>query len=239
MTGQPRRVSAFSHYRVLLAKDLAREFRTHEMLSSMGTYALLVLVVFGAALAQTTAKLDIAQISGGLIWMLVIFTSLLGLNRSFAYEKEDGALEGILLVPMDRGIIYLSKATANLLFLLAVEVVALPLFYFFFLSGVTPAATLPLVVWPLLIGTIGTAGIGTLLATITSATRGRELLLALLFIPLAFPLLYACVAATTFAIVGGEDIMGIWLPPFALAVGYDIVMLLASWVLYGFVVAGQ
>jgi len=231
------RVSTFTHYRILLGKDLRREFRTREMLTSMGIYTLLVLVVFGTALVQATNKVDILQMSGGLFWALIVFTSLLGLNRSFAYEKEDGALEGILLVPMDRSVIFLSKVTANLLFLLIVEVIAIPLFFLFFLGGQPMQPSLPWVFGPLLVGTIGIAGIGTLLATITINTRGKDVLLALLFIPLIFPLLYACVSATTVAITGGATFMDVYLPSITLAIGYDIVMILVSWVLYDFVVS--
>jgi len=89
---------------------------------------------------------------------------------------------------------------------------------------------------PLFCGTIGIAGIGTLLATITMNTRGKDVLLAVLFIPLTYPLLYACVSATTVAILGGE-IMGVYTPALALAAGYDVIMLLASWLLYDFVVS--
>ena len=221
----------------LLRKDLEQEFRTKEMLTSMGIYALLVLVVYGAALAQTTSTLDVLQMSGGLLWALIVFTSLLGLNRSFAHEKEQGCLEGILLVPLDRSVIFLAKATSNLLFLLAVEVVAVPLFYFFFLTTVTPGESFWLLAVPLFVGTVGVAGIGTLLSTITVNTRGKDVMLAVLFIPLVFPLLWACVSATTAVVVGAEGYMDVMLTSLALGVGYDVVMLLASWVLYDFVIS--
>ena len=231
-----KRPSTISQYRILLAKDLRQEFRTREMLTSMGIYAVLVLVVFGAALAQAARGFDVLQVSGGLIWALIIFTSLLGLNRAFSHEKEEGALEGILLTPLDRSVIFLSKATSNLLFLLLVELITLPLFYFFFLSGTQVAPTFWMVLGPLAVGTIGIAGIGTLLATITMNTRGKDVLLAVLFIPLSYPLLYACVSATTVAILGGE-ITDVYIPALAVAAGYDVVMLLVSWLLYDFVVS--
>ena len=75
--------STFAQYKTLLAKDLQQEFRTKEMLTSMGIYALLVLIVYGASLGQTAQATDVLQISGGLLWALIVFTSLLGLNRSF------------------------------------------------------------------------------------------------------------------------------------------------------------
>ena len=229
--------SLFSQYIILLRKDLKQEFRTREMLTSMGIYALLVIIVYGAALALTARGIDIANMGGGLLWVLIVFTSLLGLGRSFAHEKEQGCLEGILLVPLDRSAIYLAKATANIIFMLAVEVRAVPLFYFFFMTGQTASPTLPAIVLPLIIGTIGMAGIGTMLSTITMNTTSKDVLLAVLFIPIIYPLLYACVTATTAAITGTEFWTDLYVMPLVLACGYDIVMLLVCWVLYDFVVS--
>ena len=225
------RPSAWRQYRTLLAKDLRQEMHTKEMLTSMGLYALLVLVVYGAALAQSTSRLDVLQLSGGLLWAVILFTSLLGLNRSFSYEKEQGALEGMLLVPMDRSVIFLAKATANLLFLLVIELICVPLFFFFFLSTVTAASSWPLMAVPLIVGTIGIAGVGTLLSTVTVNTRGKDVMLAVLFIPLA------CVAATTCVMVGQAGYMHTFATSLALAGGYDVVMTLLSWALYDFVVS--
>ena len=232
MAVELKKPSTFRQYKTLLRKDLEQEFRTKEMLTSMGIYALLVIIVYGAALAQTSQTTDVLQMSGGLLWALIVFTSLLGLNRSFAHEKEQGCMEGILLVPMDRSVVFLAKSTSNLLFLLVVEVIAVPLFYFFFLTTTTPSESFWLLVVPL-----GVAGIGTLLSTITINTRGKDVMLAVLFIPLIFPLLYACVSATTAVIVGAEGYADIMLTSLALAGGYDVIMILASWVLYDFVIS--
>lgn len=229
--------STFSQYKTLLRKDLEREFRTREMTTSMGIYALLVLIVYGAAVSQASSDLDVLQIAGGLFWALVVFTSLLGLNRSFACDKEQGCLEGILLVPLDRSVVFLAKATSNLLFLLAIEVIAVPLFFFFFLTNVELGAQAPFALLVLLAGSIGIAGVGTLLSTITVNTRGKDVMLAVLFIPLIFPLLYACVAATTAVLVGAEGCMDVFATSMAMACGYDVVMVLLGWVLYDFVIS--
>lgn len=228
--------TTFQQYKTLVGKDVRREFRTKEMLTSMGIYAVLVLVVYGAALSQTARQFDILQMSGGLLWALVVFTSLLGLNRSFSVEKENGCLEGVLLVPLDRSVVFLAKATSNFVFLLVVEIIVLPLFWFFFLTTTNPAPTWPMMLAPLLVGTVGIAGVGTLLSTITVNTRGKDVLLAVLFIPLVFPLVYACVAATTVVVAGG-DIEGVYATALLLALVYDVVMVLLSWVLYDFVVS--
>ena len=222
---------------ILLRKDLRQEFRTREMLTSMGIYALLVIIVYGAALALVARGIDIATMGGGLIWVLIVFTSLLGLGRSFAHEKEQGCMDGLLLAPIDRSAIFLAKAVANILFMLAVEVITVPLFYFFFMTGVPVAPTLPAIVAPLVVGTVGMAGIGTMLSTITMNTRSRDVMLAVLFIPIIYPLLFACVTATTAAITGTELWTDLFIMPLVLACGYDVVMLLGCWVLCDSVVS--
>ena len=229
-------VSGWSQFKALLAKDLRQEVRTREMLTSMVVYALLVLTIYGAALAQVGDILQVESLAGGLLWALIIFTSLLGLARSFARETESGCLEAILLAPVDRGVIFFAKAVSNLIFLVLVECLVLPLFFLFFLSGAEIAATTPMIALPLLVGTVGVAGVGTLLSTMTIDTRGRDVLLAILFIPVVFPLLYACVGATTVAFVGVEGTMGTYWTSLALAGAYDVIMVAAAWGLYEFVV---
>ncbi len=232
-TGRP---SAFAQYRALLMKDIWQELRTREMLTSMVVYALLVLTIYGAALAQVGDDLQVLSFAGGLLWALIVFTSLLGLNRSFSHETESGCLEGILLAPIDRAVVFLAKATSNLLFLAVVELIVLPLFFLFFLSGAQLAATTPMIALPLVVGTIGVAGVGTLLSTMTIDTRGRDVLLAILFIPVIFPLLYACVSATTVAFLGVEGTFGSFWTSCGIAAAYDVIMIAASWGLYEFVV---
>jgi heme exporter protein B len=235
-----------NHYWLLLKKDLLLEWHTKEMLTSMGIYAVLVLVVFGVAIATTSTGANIAPISGGLIWAMIVFTSLLGLNRSFAHEKEEACLEGIMLAPLDRSLIFLAKASSNLIFLLVVEIIAVPLYYIFFLAGNdasvgmvagSQSAPIWLALAPLVVGTIGFAGIGTLLATITVNTRGKDVLLAVLFVPLVFPLLYSVVAATTTIVTGTTNLATTFVPAMAVAIGYDVIMLLVCWLLYDYLVS--
>ena len=237
MAKQPRRpgASAFAQYKTLLMKDIRQELRTREMLTSMAVYALLVLTIYGATLAQVCDKLQVVSFAGGLLWALIIFTSLLGLNRSFSHETESGCLEGILLAPVDRAVVFLAKATSNLIFLAAVEVIVIPLFFLFFLSGAELAATTPMIVLPLAVGTVGVAGVGTLLSTMTIDTRGKDVLLAILFIPVAFPLLYACVSATSVAFMGVEGTLGTFWTSCAVAGAYDVIMIAAAYGLYEFV----
>ncbi len=232
----PKTPSVWRQYGVLLGKDVRMELRTREMLVSMGVYALLVLIVYGAALSQTGDTFDIINVSAGLLWAMILFTSLLGLNRSFSHETENGSLDGVLLAPVSRSAIFMAKATSNLIFLLIVEVIAVPLYFFFFLTGATLPDTTPYIILPLIVGTIGIAGIGTFLSTMTIDTRGKDVLLAILMIPVTFPLLYACVAATSVAFLGMDGGMSTYWQSLALAGGYDIIMIALAWALYEFVV---
>ncbi len=229
-------VSGWRAFRILFAKDLRQEFRTKDMLTSMGIYAVLVLLVFGVALSNVKSD-EMVNVAAGLLWSLVVFTSLLGLNRSFSHETENVQIEGILLVPLDRGAFYLAKMCANIVFLLAVEIIAIPVFWFLFLIDAPVASSAGWFIVPLLLGTVGIAGVGTLMSTVTIHTRGRDVLLAVLLIPTIFPLLYACVSATQAVITGATDWQNTLMIGIALAGGYDIIMILVSWLLYDYVIS--
>lgn len=135
------------------------------MISSMGLYSVVVLMVLGVVFSQVGTSFDISNIAAGLVWIMIVFASLMGLGRAFAFEKEQGCIDGLLLAPMDRSIIYLAKLTSNLLFISAVEIITLPLFYFLFLVTLEPPETFFFSLIPLTLGNIGIAAVGTLLST--------------------------------------------------------------------------
>jgi len=223
--------------RAMLRKDIVMELRTKEMIMSMGLYALLTMVVYFVALSQAGSSFDPRDIAAGLLWLAFIFTSMLGLNRSLVHEKDQGCPEALLLSPVDRPVIFFAKAGGNLIFLLAVELLTLPVFGFLFLQGeqmdASSLALLPLI---LLAGSVGISGVGTLLATMSVNTSGKDFVLAMLFIPLMYPLLLGAVIATGGAIVGGAEGVGVFWTGMGWVVGYDVIMLLASYGLYEFIV---
>lgn len=234
------KMSSWRQFTAILRKDIVMELRTKEMLTSMGLYALLVLVVYYLALAQAGSSFEVGYIAAGLLWLAIIFTSLLGLNRSLVHEKDQGCLDALLLSPIDRPVIFFGKAVGNLLFLLIVQVIIVPLFYFFFLAGTDLAGPLWMLVLTLLVGSIGIAGMGTMLATMSVNTKGKDFILAVLFIPVMFPLLYACVGAATGVVMGDAVFADGWVQVYwqslALGAGYDGIMLLASFGLYEFII---
>jgi heme exporter protein B len=176
----------FADVRALARKDLLLELRARDTLPAMLLFVVSTLVVFHFVLAGNPSALA----SKGLLWVAIVFTALLGLSRAFAAEREQGVIDGLVLAPSDRSAIWLGKAIALLVFLALAEVVALPAFALFF-SGVNGAT-----VAGVALADVGIAVVGTLLAGMSAASRARELLLPLLFLPLAIPIVIGGVGAS-------------------------------------------
>ena len=194
----------------LARKDLLLELRAKETLPSMLLFVVAALTIFHFALPRGTS--DAAGL--GLLWAALIFTALLGLTRAFVAEREQGMFDALVLAPCDRSAIWLGKSLAVLAFLVASEVVALPAFAAFFsgLDGRTVAAVA--------LADIGIASVGTLFGAMAVAGRARELLLPLLFLPLAIPI-----------VVGGVGGY-LWF-----LVLYDAIFAVLSWAAFEYVVS--
>jgi heme exporter protein B len=169
----------------LARKDLLLELRGRELLPSMALFVIAMLVAFRFAL---TAEQEAA--SRGLLWVAILFTALLALGRAFVPEREQGILDALVLAPCDRSAIWLGKVLATMAFLVVVEAVALPAFGLFF--GGVSASTVAAVA----LANLGICAVGTLLAAMAVAGRAREVLLPLLFLPLAIPIVVGGVGAT-------------------------------------------
>ncbi|MCC7165881.1 MAG: heme exporter protein CcmB [Anaerolineae bacterium] len=212
----------------ILGKELAIEWRTREVLSAMLVFSLLVLVIFNFAFELQ--GVDILVLGPGLLWVAICFSGILGLGRSFARERDKGSLEGMLLAPVDRGAIFLAKATANFIFIVLMEAVTLPLFVILFN---VPIMWFPLVGY-IILGTLGFSAIGTLLSAIAASTRMREVMLPVLMFPVLVPLLVAAVKITQGALqnLPFSDYQG-W---FTLLVAYDIIFVTAAFLTFEYVV---
>jgi heme exporter protein B len=201
----------------LARKDLLLELRARDTLPAMLLFVVATFVVFHFSLPAHSSQLA----ASGLLWVAIVFTALLGLGRAFVPEREQRVLDGLVLAPCDRSAIWLGKAIAVFAFLAAAEVVALPAFGVFF-SGVglrTVAAVA--------LADVGICAVGTLLGAMAVAGRARELLLPLLFLPLAVPIVIGGVGASA-----GAD--GHYLLFLAL---YDVLFGVLSWAVFDFVVA--
>ena len=170
----------------LTRKDLLLELRARDTLPAMLLFVVSTLVVFHFVLP--TGSSDLA--ATGLLWVALLFTALLGLSRSFAAEREQGVIDGLVLAPSDRSAIWLGKALSILAFLALAEALALPAYGLFF-KPVDAA-----LVAGVALADVGIAAVGTLLAAMATAGRARELLLPLLFLPLAIPIVVGGVGAS-------------------------------------------
>jgi heme exporter protein B len=214
----------------ILWKDLLIELRTKETFASLLLLGLLTLVVLSFAFDPTSPMREAA--APGVLWVALIFAGTLGMNRSLLREREHDCLHGLLLAPIDRGTIYLSKTAANFLFMVAAQIVLLPLFVFFF--NLPLASTIVRLTPVLLLGLLGFAAVGTLFAAVSLQTRAREVMLPLLMLPLAAPLFIAGIQATT-QLLAGQDAAAVshWL---RLIAAFDAVFLVVGWLAFEYVV---
>ena len=214
----------------ILWKDVLTEWRTKERLSGMVFFVVLVLLVFNFSFKLGGVALH--EIGPGVLWSSFVFSSLLGLNRTFASELENGCLDALLQAPGDRSALYLGKMLGNLVFLLVVELISLPVFALFFNLSIG-LYLLPLVAI-LVLGSASLAAVGTLFAVMSSNTRLRELLLPLLVLPMVMPALIACVQATAAVLQPGG--MAAFYPYLRILGVYVIVFTTLSLLLFEYVI---
>ena len=209
-------------------KDVASELRTKEMLSSMFIFALLVILIFNFAFELK--RVEIADIAPGILWVAFTFAGVLGLNRSFVLERDNDCLDGLILCPLDRGIIYLGKMVGNLIFMSVVEAITLPIFAVLFDLPISIPRLIPIIA----LGTFGFAAVGTLLSAIAASTRMREAMLPVLLFPLVVPVVIAAVKSTGM-ILDGKPLLAAahWLQ---LLFAFDIIFLVVCFVTFDFVV---
>ena len=212
----------------IIWKDGRAELRTKDILSSMLGFAGLSIVIFQFAFDLRAD--NVRLVLPGVVWIAITFSGVLGLNRSFILEQDRGSMEGLLLAPMDRSVIFFGKLIGNLLFIFAVELVLLPLASIFFNVWIVTPSIL-LVVF---LGTVGFAAVGTLFAALSVNTRAREVMLPILLFPIMVPVLIAGVRAMG-ALLDGETLQDVaqWL---RLLVAYDVIFIAAAFLLFDFVV---
>lgn len=225
------RASAGNFFKAVSAvvwKDLQAEFRSRELFSAMLVFSLLTILIFNFAL-----ELDIRtreSITAGVLWSTFAFAGTLGLNRSMAIEKDRGCLDGLLLAPVDRSAIYFGKAISNLTFMLVVEVIILPLYSILYNTNLLE----PRLLLVILLGSVGYAGVGTLLAAMSVQTRTRDILLPILLFPVVIPLLIAAVQASG-GILNGIPAIEIQ-PWINMLIAYDVILISTAFMLFEYIV---
>lgn len=212
----------------IFRKDLRAEFRSRELISTMLLFALLSILIFSFALELD--RLAREEAVAGVLWVTVIFASVLGLNRSMALEREQGSMDALLLAPLDPGAIFLGKFAGNLLFSLTVGLLLLPLMSLLFNMNLLQGWML----LTLILGTVGLSSTGTLLAAMTVQTRSRESLLPIALMPVVLPVMLAAVRASTGILTGSPQADWIGWPQIILIV--DLIYLVLCFLTFGFIV---
>jgi heme exporter protein B len=149
-----------------------------------------------------TGAVPLADVLAGFLWVTVLFAGLIGFARTFEVERTNGALDPLMLVPLDRSGLFVAKALANLVFVLLVEVLLLPAFALLF--GIDIGAEWAVLVLVTLLADIGFVAIGTLFASIAAQTRSRELVLPVLALPVLVPLFIGATELTSAVFLGSE-----------------------------------
>ena len=211
----------------IVRKDLSLERQSRETISSMFIFALIVVLVFSFSFDMRVERAS--EVAPGVLWVAITFAGMLGLARSFVSERDQGCLDGLLLCPVDRSVLYVGKVIGNILFISMTEAIILPLCFALFNLSFKP-----LLIPVVLLGTIGFSAVGTLVSAMTVHARSREVLLPVLVFPIVLPVIIAAVKIT-----GGildelpwAEIKN-WIQ---LLVGFDVIFGVISFIVFDYVV---
>ncbi|HWB70132.1 MAG TPA: heme exporter protein CcmB [Solirubrobacterales bacterium] len=215
-------------FAAILGKDLRAELRTLQSLPAMALFAVTTFVIFRFGLDRTQLS---GSLASGVLWATLLFAAVLGINRLFVAEHEEGGFDAIRLAPIDRTALFAAKSAAMVVYLLVLELVTVPVFALFFLGS---AAALGPLLGVLLLADIGLAATGTLISSMAVNSRARDLLVPLVLLPLVVPLMIAATGATEpLLAVGGPSYhsFGTWLATLGL---YDLIFGLVGYAVFDF-----
>jgi heme exporter protein B len=215
-------------FRAILAKDLRTELRTFESVPAMALFAATTFVLFRFGLDRTSLE---GSLAAGVLLATVLFAAILAINRVFVAEREQGGFDVIRLAPVDGASMFAAKVCVLAIYLVALELIAVPLFAILFLDSVSG---LPAVFGVLLLADLGLATIGALVSSIAVNSRARDLIAPLLLLPLLVPVMIAAAAAAEpLLAANGPSYDGFakWMAVLAL---YDVVFCLVGYAVYDF-----
>jgi heme exporter protein B len=216
-------------FKAILAKDLRTELRTLESVPAMALFAATTFVLFRFGLDRESLS---GGLAAGVLLATILFAAILAINRVFVSEREQGGFDLVRLAPVDATALFAAKVAVLFVYLMALELIAVPLFGLFFLDGLSGAPGLAAV---LALTNLGLAVVGTLVSSIAVNSRARDLIAPLLLLPLLVPVMIgAAGAAQELLAAGGAsyDDFGKWMAVLAL---YDVVFCLIGFAVYDFV----
>jgi heme exporter protein B len=210
----------------IVVKDLRTEVRSRSALSTVLPFAVTMLLAFGFALGPD--RLLLAQTAPGLLWLAALFASVELCHRSYQNEAANGALEGLLLSPVDKGAVYLGKAAAAFVQLIVLMAVTTGIVIVLFGLPVGPAPALLLLT--AVLGIAGLSTLGSLLGLLAVRSRSRQAALPVLVLPLVSPVIIAATRATADLTQGTTAGISGWL---SLLVAFDAAYLAAGYIVFG------
>ena len=203
---------------LVAAKDLRSEIRGKETVNASISFAIVILLLFSFAFEPTSEQ--VGEMAGGLLWLVFAFAGALVVNRSFSRDLPNDCLDALLASPVSGSALFLGKAVANFLMLLALELVALPVFGLFY--NVDWTRQLGPLMMTIFLATWGISVVGTMFSAMTVNLRLRELMLPMLVYPILIPCLLGAILLTAEFVAGkplGPNVY-IWV---RLLVGFDII----------------
>ena len=228
----------------LARKDLRVEWRARETLPPMLIFSLavsflLAFVLPGNARIGRSVQLPVgtvafADVLAGFFWITVLFAGLIGFARTFEVERQEEALDSMLLVPLDRTGLFLSKAIVNLVFIIAIQFALAPMFAVLF--GVGISGRLGAFLFLMLLADIGFVAAGTLFAAIAAQTTTRELMLPILALPALIPVFIAATELTSDLLVGASILETAQRGWFGILIAYDVIVGIAAALSFEFAV---
>jgi len=210
-------------------KDLKAEGRSFQLLSAMWIFSFLVILIFNFAFELNIRERT--NVASGILWVAFVFAGTLGLNRSMAVEKDRGCLDGLLLAPVDRSVIYFGKVIGNLFFMFMVEIPVLFLFAVFYNYFEIFNWGVILVI---VLGSIGYTVVGTFLSSMSAQSRSRDVLLPILLFPVVLPVVINAVRASG-NFLQAQEFMFVW-PSIRMLIVFDVIFLALGYMLFDFIV---
>lgn len=214
---------------ILAGKDLKIEFRSRQTLNFMFLFSFVALLMFNFTVepySQTAM-----EVAPGFLWFVLIFAGLLGLSRAFIKEKEAGTLEGLKLTPMSCNEILLGKIVYNLVLVLAIELIAFPLFIVLFNYSIRGSALDVLLI--LTLGSAGLAVVGSFISAVVLGAKSRELVLQIVVLPLLLPVIIPTIMALRESMLYGMQMLDI--KELKLIIFYIVIMTTLSSLLFSYV----
>ncbi len=188
----------FKYIWIIFWKDVLVEIRSKEMTFSVFIFSFITLVIFNFAFDPTPK--NVSYIAPGILWSAILFGGMLGLNRVFAMEVNDGGWGAILISPMPKDALFFGKVLSTLALMILVESILLCLMIVMFDLQIN----WPAMVLVSLMALTGFSVLGTLFSAISVFTRAQEVMLPILFLPLISPVMIAAVECSGRIFMGGD-----------------------------------